>query len=72
MSRAASIAPAPAAPGSSPPTAPGSESSKTPEVPANLCFGGPDMKTLFFTARTSIYSLRVKVPGLPGHPYRRF
>ena len=44
---------------------------KTPEVPANLCFGGPDMKTLFFTARTSIYSLRSKVPGLPGHPYRK-
>jgi gluconolactonase len=43
---------------------------KTPEVPANLCFGGPDMKTIFFTARTSVYSLRVKVPGLPGHPYR--
>jgi gluconolactonase len=44
---------------------------KTPEVPANLCFGGPDMNTLFFTARTSIYSMRTKVPGLPGHPYRR-
>jgi gluconolactonase len=44
---------------------------RTQEVPANLCFGGPDMKTLFFTARTSIYSLRTKVPGLPGHPYRR-
>src|SRR5712675_2183098 len=44
---------------------------KTPEVPANLCFGGPDMKTIFFTARTSVYSLRVKVPGLPGHPYRK-
>jgi gluconolactonase len=44
---------------------------KTPEVPANLCFGGPDMKTLFFTARTSVYSLRAKAPGLPGHPYRR-
>jgi gluconolactonase len=43
---------------------------KTPEVPANLCFGGPDMKTIFFTARTSIYSMRVKVPGLPGHPFR--
>jgi gluconolactonase len=39
---------------------------KTPEVPANLCFGGPDMKTIFFTARTSVYSLRVTVPGLPG------
>lgn len=42
----------------------------TPEVPANLCFGGPDMKTLFLTARTSIYTMRVKVPGLPGHPFR--
>jgi gluconolactonase len=44
---------------------------KTPEVPANLCFGGADMKTIFFTARTSVYSLRVKVPGLPGHPLRK-
>ncbi|HEX6986918.1 MAG TPA: SMP-30/gluconolactonase/LRE family protein [Planctomycetaceae bacterium] len=44
---------------------------RTPEVPANLCFGGPDMKTLFFTARSSVYSLRVRVPGLPGHPWRR-
>jgi gluconolactonase len=44
---------------------------RTPEVPANVCFGGPDMKTLFFTAHTSVYSLRVKVPGLPGHPFRR-
>jgi gluconolactonase len=44
---------------------------KTPEVPANLAFGGPDMKTLFFTAHTSVYTMRVKVPGLPGHPFRR-
>ncbi len=44
---------------------------KTPEVPANLCFGGPDMKTIFFTAHTSVYTLRVKVPGLPGHHFRR-
>ena len=29
------------------------------------------MKTLFFTAHTSVYSLRVKVPGLPAHPFRR-
>lgn len=41
---------------------------RTPEVPANLCFGGPDLRTLFFTARTSIYSLQVKTPGLP-HPW---
>jgi gluconolactonase len=40
---------------------------RTPEVPANLAFGGPDRRTLFFTARTSVYSLRVKIPGQP-HP----
>jgi gluconolactonase len=44
---------------------------KTPEVPANLAFGGPDRKTLFFTAHTSVYTLRMKVPGLPGHPWKR-
>jgi len=41
---------------------------RTPEVPANLAFGGPDLKTLFFTARTSVYTMRVKVPGQP-HPH---
>ena len=44
---------------------------RTPEVPANLAFGGPDLRTLFFTARTSVYSLRVKVPGQPHPWYRR-
>lgn len=44
---------------------------KTPEVPANLAFGGPDMKTLFFTAHTSVYSMRVKVAGLWGHPFKK-
>jgi gluconolactonase len=44
---------------------------KTPEVPANLAFGGPDMKTILFTAHTSVYSLRVKTPGLAGHPFRK-
>jgi len=43
---------------------------RTPEVPANLAFGGPDLRTLFFTARTSVYSIRVKVPGQP-HPWYR-
>jgi gluconolactonase len=43
---------------------------KTPEVPANLAFGGPDMKTVFLTAHTSVYTLRSKVPGLPGHPFK--
>jgi gluconolactonase len=39
----------------------------TPEVPANLTFGGDDLRTLFLTARTSVYTLRVKSPGL-AHP----
>ena len=43
---------------------------RTPEVPANLTFGGPDLRTLFFTARTSVYTLRAKVPGQP-HPWYR-
>jgi len=43
---------------------------RTPEVPANLAFGGPDLRTVFFTARTSVYTLRVKVPGHP-HPWYR-
>jgi gluconolactonase len=43
---------------------------RTPEVPANLAFGGPDLRTLFFTARTSVYTRRVKVPGQP-HPWYR-
>ena len=43
---------------------------RTPEVPANLAFGGPDLRTLFFTARTSVYTLRVKVAGQP-HPWYR-
>jgi gluconolactonase len=41
---------------------------RTPEVPANLAFGGPDLRTLFLTARTSIYALRVRTPGQP-HPW---
>lgn len=40
---------------------------RTPEIPANVTFGGPDMRTLFFTARTSLYTLRAKTPGLV-HP----
>lgn len=34
-----------------------------PESPANLCFGGPDGKTLFITARTSLYSIPTHVKG---------
>ena len=34
-----------------------------PEGPANVCFGGKDFKTLFITARTSLYSLQMNVAG---------
>jgi gluconolactonase len=39
------------------------EEIEVPEGPANVCFGGDDFKTLFITARTSLYSVRVKYPG---------
>lgn len=34
-----------------------------PESPANLCFGGPDGKTVFITAQTSLYRVQVSVRG---------
>ncbi|MBC7255708.1 MAG: SMP-30/gluconolactonase/LRE family protein [Chloroflexi bacterium] len=36
-----------------------------PQLPANVAFGGPDRRTLYITARTSVYTLRTKIPGLP-------
>lgn len=35
-----------------------------PEGPANVCFGGKDKRTLFITARTSLYSVRMRVSGV--------
>ena len=34
-----------------------------PEMPANICFGGKDKKTLFICARKGFYSVRTKYPG---------
>ena len=39
-----------------------------PELPANLGWGGEDRKTMFVTARTSVYSLRAKSAGIPVQP----
>jgi len=39
------------------------EELEVPEGPANCTFGGDDYKTLFITARTSLYSLRMKQAG---------
>lgn len=36
----------------------------TPESPANCAFGGEDKKTLFITARSSVYRVQVANPGL--------
>ncbi|MEL7586529.1 MAG: SMP-30/gluconolactonase/LRE family protein [Prolixibacteraceae bacterium] len=35
-----------------------------PEQPANITFGGRDRKTLFITARTSVYTIRMNVSGI--------
>jgi gluconolactonase len=43
---------------------------KFPEQAVNFAFGGPDLRTLFCCAHTSVYTLRVKVPGNP-HPWYR-
>ena len=34
-----------------------------PEQPANVCFGGEDFRTLFITARTSLYAVELEVAG---------
>jgi gluconolactonase len=39
-----------------------------PEQPANVTFGGPDMRTLYVTAQTSLYSVSMEATGhiFPG------
>ncbi len=36
----------------------------TPEVPANLAWGDADWKTLYITARTSLYRIRLNISGI--------
>jgi gluconolactonase len=43
------------------------DSIETPEGPSNAAFGGTDNRTLFITARTSIYSVRMNTTGLNLH-----
>jgi sugar lactone lactonase YvrE len=38
---------------------------RVPEVPANLAWGDDDLKTLYITARTGLYRLRVRTGGAP-------
>lgn len=35
-----------------------------PELPANLAWGEPDWKSLYLTARTSVYRMRLSRPGI--------
>ena len=63
-----SIAAAPAASTCSRPTAACLGVIRMPEYTANFCFGDDDLRSLYVTASTSLYRLRVKTPGTPnGH-----
>lgn len=44
------------------------EEIEIPERPANVTFGGKDGKTLFVTARTSLYAVRMRVQGVGRRP----
>jgi gluconolactonase len=35
-----------------------------PEMPSNVCFGGKDHRTLFITARKSLYAIKMRVHGV--------
>jgi gluconolactonase len=37
---------------------------RAPELAANMAWGDDDARTLYMTARTSIYRVRVKIPGI--------
>lgn len=38
-----------------------------PELPANLAWGDADWGSLYMTARTGLYRIRLNVPGVPVH-----
>lgn len=40
------------------------DSINVPENPANVCFGGKDKQTLFITARTGLYAIKMRVHGV--------
>ena len=37
----------------------------------NLAFGGDDWKTLYFTTRTHLGAVKVKIPGIPVPAQKR-
>ncbi len=36
---------------------------EVPESPSNICFGGDNMRTLYITAQTSLYAIKMNVSG---------
>lgn len=40
---------------------------RVPEVPRNVAFGGPAFRTLYITPGQSLYSMRVKTPGIGAY-----
>jgi gluconolactonase len=43
---------------------------KVPEHCANFVFGGEDLKSIYMTARTTVYRTQVNIPGIPTYPAR--
>jgi gluconolactonase len=40
----------------------------TPEIAGNCTFGGPDLRTLYIAASSSLYRIRLTIPGLLTYP----
>jgi gluconolactonase len=41
---------------------------RVPEIPGNCTFGGPDLRTLYIAASTSLYRIRLQIPGQLVYP----
>jgi gluconolactonase len=41
---------------------------QTPEIAGNCTFGGPDLRTLYIAASSSLYRIRLAIPGLLTYP----
>ena len=39
-----------------------------PEHCANMVFGGDELTTMFFTARSTLYRMNLQIPGIPTYP----
>jgi len=41
---------------------------RIPEQTANFGWGGGDWSNLYLTARTSVYRMKLNIPGVPVYP----